>query len=724
MTDGQAEFVFSQENIERLKQKYSVEMKDAQENPIRICMRLVFEAAIQKDPKKRLELSLELSEFLTKSDGLVNLFLALIDFDESSQKTTNFSQRFMAVAQIITCLPKLSTTYEQYCDNISRQLLPLLLHRIDKYATLASIIIKSLIDSPHAKKQPNKITDIVLKPITQPLLVNNQDNRLRISDSILAIHNLVQNHLQASLFLGSFSNLLYGLINLYETPSRMKSYLKTILIDILNDLKPGPACCLLEKAIFQDSKRCNIYQVVVEEDEITIEISKSNKFNFDTLEEVVIDLLENCHNDLLILEFFFHFQAAMWTNSNEEQKSHCASLINPLLAQTIEERPNSKLDLLSSIITNGQRAIELISRTLINYIECLRRDLDGSFQNSAHESIGYCVSILEVLLLKHTEDDIACQRILQTLSEIKKTLLESGNQKGSKSKLIQNLNSFLQKIKKESRLVEIEDDYKAQKECENVMKDLNDKLVPVRVHALVRLKQLIMANDKFTISKIPHLITLVESTLAETEPYVFLASIGLLAEMSLRKTSDILPKLIELHSRQDLSLQQRLNVGEVLVRLTKQLNKTTPFYAQQMLGALLANTSDVEELMRASSLVNIGFICSDLGDTLGKFVLDILLCIERVLTYDTIQVKCAAIDLLRTTLLGLDKHNVESIQRELRSMYNLLKNLKRKTLDEKLCLQVDLALEEIGRLAKEILGHQKEQESRLVKNIKVLSLLD
>lgn len=724
-------FTFSEKSVKELKEKYSVEMKNADDNPIKVCMSLIFEAATQRNPTKRDEISLKLSRFLIKPDGLINLFLALIDFDTSSQRVTTHNQRFMAVANIITCLPKLCIPYPEYCENISRQLRPLLIHPIAQYPTLASLIIKALIESPHAASKlkgstSGEIRRIVLKPILCSLEEkHDRPNELSISDAIVAIHNLIQNRAPVKLFVGIFLNLLHCLLTLKNTSSHLKVYLRHTLIGILSGLKPGPACCLLEQTLLETSNKCNKYSAIARDDEITIVISEQTDFSEDDLDELVIDLVEGADHDLLTLEFFFHFQARMWSSSDRGSSRRCAALIEPLLTRTMQDTSDLKQDLFTSMATNAERSLELITRALSNYLDFLKNNQTSTIASS---SLVSCVKILEVLCSTGQIDEVGIfkSKTVPVVRAIRSSL--SGDENKETDQLVQCLEAFLRKFSgRDPTTTSNEKDTAIQREHDSIMKDLNDELVPVRVHALVRLKQLILANDKITIERIPHLYSIVECSLADQESYVFLASVNLLAEMALRRTDEILPKLVDLHSKEGLGTQQRINVGEVLARLTRRLNETTPYYAMQIMNALLAGVDDGDELIRMSSLTNIGLVASNLGQSLSKYILDILVCVDRVLSADTVPVKCAAIDLLRTTLMSLNRMNVEGVQRELKSIYQMLKKLRFTTLDEKLCLQITLALDEIDRLAKEMIlatSDGRQAADPLVKNIRVLSLLD
>lgn len=721
-------FEFNELNVQKLKDKYSSEMKDQADNPMKICVKLIFDAAMEKDPDKRIKLSHELSHFLIQPDGVINLFLALIDFDTSSQKVTTHNQRFIAVSNIITCLPKLCVPYEQYCDKILKQLWTFLVSDNPKYSSLASIIVKFMIESPHAKGK--NITPLITDPIFKALSPFAKPT-MKPNEAIIAIHNMIQNHVPPKLFIVIFSNLFYGFISIIRGPSRLKSPLQNIIVGILNDLQPGQACCLIEQTLFFNKTEGISLKQTAEEDEISLVAQEDAAEDVDIsdLKVMIMTILENCDNEKMVLEFFFHFQAKMLTCRDDALRHRCACLVEPLverLDDSNENKSTGKLDLLNSMATNSDLALELISRTLLNYLDNIRVSESGLDDGLVMTSMTTCLSILEVLSIScrgKAHNSMLQSRVLPTLQELQSFVANCDKQ--ATIKLKSSLDSLIELLSQTPQILEEADEN--EDAFNKAMADLNDNLVPVRVHALVRFKQMMIANDAHAISKIPQLFDLIECSLADQEPYVFLACINLLSEMSIRKTKELLPRLVRLYSNTELDIQQRINVGEVLVRLARQMNKMAPYYGHEVMIMLFEGTRDPDELIRMSSLTGIGEISKNLGDSLGKYIVDIFTCVSEVIQTDSIPVKSAAVDLLRNALMGLDKFTAESVQRELKSIYGLLKTLRSRTLDDKLCLQVDLALDEIDRLAKEMLGIMvatSDDRDSLVKNIKLLSMLD
>lgn len=726
------QYDLNEENIQRLKDKYSHEMKDDVNNPIKICIKLIFEAATEKNQIRRLELSKSLSKFLTGPNGVINLFLALVDFDTSSQKVTTHNQRFIAVANIITCLPELCMPYSDYSQIIFDQLKPLLLSDNKQYSTLASIIVKSILDSSQAQSD---ITEkIIIYPIINSFLL--PDCEIKPHEAIIIIHNLLQNHVSTNLFVEIFPNLFYALQLLETTPSRLKSLLKISIVNILNGLKAGAACCLLDKTLFHCGHLDQKYALSLEEQEISVRLadkeSTSQQEFSCILKNLVISILEDSDNELLVLEFFFHFKEVMLFAREANERQFSTTLVETLLQRSVEEEPG-KLDLMNIVAANGKRSLELISRTLLNCVSFFRSKQDCSAFKVMSQSVCSCCSILEVLSVTLTsieEEELIGNKCLPVLKQLSKLLTSPVDSHQQCGELLQTIDSLTKRLESHQKNGPSEDSMGAdnkfmKKEFDSITKDLNDKLVPVRVHAMVCLRQMMIANQRYAIDQIPQLYRLTLCFLGDAEPYVFLACINLMAEMAIRRTDTILPKLRELYLDGSLDLSTRLNIGEVLVRLFKQLNETAPHYAQQVMNVLFAGCQDREELVRMSSLTNIGELCRNLGESLGKYAIEIMSVLEGVFNTDTLEVKCAALDLVRSLLSGLHAINIESVQRDLISIYQLLKRVSRRQVDPKFRLHLELALDEVGRLATEILKGEGSNDNgdNLVKNIKLLSIL-
>lgn len=722
--------ILNDAEIERLKKKYSEEMRNDADNPIKLCMKLIFESAICKDNHQKLELSFNLSRFLVGEKGILNLFLAVVDFDTSSQKVTTHHQRFLAISNIITCLPKLCLPAQEYVEVILRQLQPFLASENEKYSSLASIIVKSMRESPHSKN--GQVERIILRDLMESL--TNSDALLTVEQAIILTENLINNNYSSKSLSPAFANLFQMYSQLHQQSFITKQSVRRCLVGIITSFSPGQACCLLERVLLHSPTSVR-YEISLETERNICIIPLDSEEQLARLPEsqlvsVVLDLLEGCESDDLILEFFFHFQESVWTNKVEQDRKLYASLIEPLLIDAVGEK-STKFDIAALITKNMDRCSNLILRTLVNYVSFLNTKSTVEDFRITHSlvapTVSCCISILEVLATLSTNLELLHSECGPILRSIKGCLEAESERRISARQILDDVNSLLSRLddksSKDKNIGELNDNSVSEAEVSNLLRDLNDPLEPVRVHSLVRFKQLVLANDRHVLDQIPRLFRLLASSLADKEPYVFLAAINLISEMTTRKSSELLVELTSLYRCTDLSLQHRINIGEVLVRVSRQLNETSPHYAKMIMHCLLDGCRDTEELMRMSSLSNIGELSRGLGDSLGIYILDILDCVAIILEQDSVEVKSAAVELLRNALAGQTGPKVESIQRELRTIYGLLKKVKQRSLDENLCLQVELALEELNRLAKELL-YGADKDKRLVKEIKVLSLLD
>lgn len=127
-------------------------------------------------------------------------------------------------------------------------------------------------------------------------------------------------------------------------------------------------------------------------------------------------------------------------------------------------------------------------------------------------------------------------------------------------------------------------------------------------------------------------------------------------------------------------------------------------YAKPIMNMLLRASRDECDLIRVSTLSNLAEFCSVLGFKLNVYITEIMVCLEYTLKSDpSIEVKRACIMFFHLLLNNLDAHSLAAIESELRNMYSLLKNVYNTTLDDLIQLHAQLALEQLNRIAKEIL---------------------
>lgn len=192
--------------------------------------------------------------------------------------------------------------------------------------------------------------------------------------------------------------------------------------------------------------------------------------------------------------------------------------------------------------------------------------------------------------------------------------------------------------------------------------------------------------------------------LQDAESYIYLSAINTLGELALNYTEEVLPILIESFNDKERTTMDRLKVGQVIVYLSKQLNEMAHCYAKPIMNMLFRGSKDECDLIRVSTLSNLAEFCSVLKFKLNIYITEIMICIEYTLKSDpSIEVKRACIMFFHLLLNNLDHTSLHAIESELRNIYSLVKHVYNTTLDDLIQLHAQLALEQLDRIARELL---------------------
>lgn len=207
--------------------------------------------------------------------------------------------------------------------------------------------------------------------------------------------------------------------------------------------------------------------------------------------------------------------------------------------------------------------------------------------------------------------------------------------------------------------------------------------------------------------------------LSDPDSYIYLSAINSLGAFAILCTDDVLPILIQEFHDETRPVQVRINIGEVLLQLSKSIGDMAHHYSHHFIHCFLTGTKSDKAEIRISSLSNLGQFCGTLRFALSAYIVELMSCVEALLKTDPcLEVKRAAVMFLHLMLNGIDKNVVNVIQRELPTIYRLLRQIYSTTLDDVLQLHAQLAIEQIDRIAKEMLT----PDTKLTKNIKILTL--
>ncbi|CAH1985969.1 unnamed protein product [Acanthoscelides obtectus] len=146
-----------------------------------------------------------------------------------------------------------------------------------------------------------------------------------------------------------------------------------------------------------------------------------------------------------------------------------------------------------------------------------------------------------------------------------------------------------------------------------------------------------------------------------------------------------------------------------------------PKYKPLLLNTFLAGAKDDDDLVRTSSLSNLGEICRVLGYKLGTIITEVLVCVHAIISTDkSPQARRAAVTVLRQLFIGLDTGMIEFLKEEILPIYRTLKAIYSDDKDDVMRLQAQLALEELNENVKNFVFPNPQLSDRKVVVLKSL----
>ncbi|XP_065934325.1 transport and Golgi organization protein 6 homolog isoform X2 [Magallana gigas] len=258
-------------------------------------------------------------------------------------------------------------------------------------------------------------------------------------------------------------------------------------------------------------------------------------------------------------------------------------------------------------------------------------------------------------------------------------------------------------------------------ELEQAMEEICDPLIPVRGHALITMCRLMKQRDPEAVSKQGMILKIFQENLSHPDSYLYLSSVNGLVAMADIFPDIVIPCLVQefrgsVSQNTDKSgklpgqtggkhgAETRMKVGECLVQTSRNLGDLAPKYRDLLLSAFLVGARDPDPLIRASSMSNVGEVCSVLRFNLGPIIQEVFACCSALLKSDSdAEVRKASAMTLALTLRGLGKSAIQILDSVMRELYQLLKLTLKSEKDEGVQRQIVLAHNELEDIMKEVL---------------------
>ncbi|XP_054155399.1 uncharacterized protein LOC128953890 [Oppia nitens] len=683
-----------------------------------------------------------LSQCLTCDLGLVALINAVIDCDQTSEKQTTLNQRYQAVGTIVSAIPVLYCSLRDYYQLIGGQILRTLLLSCNQYhQTIGSIILTCL------ENRNKKLTqELIINKIVN--IFEGTNGLLTLNNGIDIVNNLLNNRYDVKKFVPIVPHLFYCRVVLEESLSHYKTLLMNIMVEIMLAVKQS--VYLLDNLLYNNCHLIKKFKKCVATDGTigvqhqhkiinSIDTSFSNSCTKPELNDRVDDDreldLKQCDSVVqfvlqLLAKLGDQFKMDLFSILIDRMSFQRPSLITCCLIDSIQE------DVLQIINNYPQKAIGYVINTVerladeqrmesVSYertdngVEDDGEENEKSFVLMKQNSLTICLQIVKILLKERNKlkaEDL--NQLRQQLSPALDLLQRNERFDDSTRRLASDMKIQLLLLENNCQLFAENDGKSVDNEFETAMTELNDPLMPVRAHALIRLKRLIYANDRQLMDNRNQLINALKMCLNDSESYIYLSAVNTLSTLAIKCTDEVLPVLTQEFTDNERPVEDRIKVGEVLVRLSKSIGEFAHHYSKQYIHCFLTGVKSSAPAIRISSLSNLGQFCGALKHALNSYIVELMSCVEALLKTDPyIEVKRSAVMLLCLMLRGIDSDVIGAVEQHLKEIYRLLRHIYSTTIDDILQIHSQLAIDEIDRIARDLF---RPNNTSLVRNIQVL----
>lgn len=323
-----------------------------------------------------------------------------------------------------------------------------------------------------------------------------------------------------------------------------------------------------------------------------------------------LSILQNSNNNLLVYNVFLCalqlFEETYLFNQQDENSTLIEGTIDKSdLGEILSKKFFRKFTILE-IITN------LVSQ----------KSIHSQFNENPKEIL----SLIHKILEKSKEGD---EKILLMLFSIYREFiykLKDVNQQKEYLKEVEKLKGNLKSAELKDQIdqifnLESESKFKVDSEAEykDAINLLSENETHCKVYGINLLIKLLAKRDPQTVANKHSVLAIALKNLKDQESYSFLNVIRLLVVLTSFLESEVIDALIHEYKNKDLEIDERLKIGEVIIKVTELLGEISYKYKDVLINCFLMGSRDTNDEFRTSSLVNLGAVCKILSYQIHNF---------------------------------------------------------------------------------------------------------
>lgn len=694
-----------------------------------------------------------------KRDGLLTLVEFVLGLRENDEVNV---EKFDHVANVVLTKPKSINTVD-YFTNIGLQCYDLLV-LINRPVVTSCIgyVLEKLWN-----KNKLVVRDFILKIIWQKF--NPEDSQgseilvseAQLNNNINVLISLTKKGLSSDLLSALFSPILLPVWSYYvflRKHSKSAEVIMSILVGYFTVMKDLSKLdddifgldAIAKNILFDEGEtwkyqmgRNGLVEIVRKNQEfVTNSDSKDNKINkflgnLDSNCEYFTDFLKDIDDDLIlklfinILKRWFKINNLGSTLGNDVDENPFFMLVDLRLLENIGSKfkeslaktPFEMLEIVKNILmlqgkgnqeNNKVKNIDLVVDTADSDDEDSDDEEDFDQDNELlQQSFPVVLELLSAILSESSATDLdeACHKLLKEIVK----LLERVNENPSNisQSAVNGSKSLHDRIKLllEGEKPPISTKDLHSKTLARAITSLNDPLVPIRAHGLYLLRQLV--ESKSEVISLDFVINLHLIQLKDPEPFIYLNVIKGLQSLIEWNETEVLRILtsIYVNEKNDNDLDERLKIGEVLLRYIESSNElfsgeSAEIIADSMLRLIRRplNDSDKEDdRLRMSAMSLLGTCCKVNPIGIIGNLDDALSCAIGILQLETdkdsaIMRRCAVV-LIHDLIIGTSNSERVEFPKEYREkVSNTLKYILQTDNDLLVREQAQIVLDTIDEL--------------------------
>ncbi|KAJ3219876.1 transmembrane and coiled-coil domains-containing protein 7 [Clydaea vesicula] len=350
--------------------------------------------------------------------------------------------------------------------------------------------------------------------------------------------------------------------------------------------------------------------------------------------------------------------------NHKKRKLNTAKIILTLLANFGDELISSLdalkiFELAKSILTKQENTHELNSDELadlqqtilltISLLSAIFTKNDLNFTGSMTVVTGDLFIILETLLLKEKD-----QEIINAILQLKNLMLQYLNlsEKDSNNSAID-----------ESQMIFVE-----------ALQEICHQLIPVRVHGVNKIIELILKKSKIIDERFDSICELFLGLMYDNDSYLYLNAIKGLSALTDKYTQRSLNYIVKKYLENELDLDFRLRVGEVLLKTIQKLGVAFSKYSESLMTPILVVLKDEKLEMRMSSLSLMSCIAETSAYSLFPVIQQVLSYVENSLIFEKdFEIRRGVVGILLFIIRGFDRNITKVLgEKNVKKIFNQL----------------------------------------------------